>query len=387
MLCTVCMLIFIAPDINKNVSPFLRSSRMALVYRLFTIRNEFFPSLSSRPKEMDSESKALSELITLYYPNLGLSENETEDEIEKLRYHSKRMLSSLHPGPSPSCLIQHHMFLFNKTVMNMYSIQHDRIDDWKLSDRPLVLYFHGGGFVFGGIDTYSGLECHLSKDLNMLVLHVDLRLAPEYLLDDTIDDVIGVYEVLLENSPNIHQRIIGMGDSSGGMLWLHLLQWLVLNKKPVPRAVVLHSPWPGLDFSNLNSEICTDRYINEGLIISLRHLAIGEDIEWFDLTYEQQKRFNPKAKSFYGFPPLYITAATKELFINEIRDMTKNMRLSNVDVILDEAEGYTHSYALFHLWSLKARCIQENIRRWIYEQLIIKRTSTWTIKMHSNDLC
>ncbi|CAF4406815.1 unnamed protein product, partial [Rotaria sordida] len=84
--------------------------------------------------------------------------------------------------------------------------------------QPIILYFHGGGFVFGDIDTYSCFECHLSKSLNMLILHVDFRLVPEYSLEETIEDVINIYKILLDADSNIHRRLIGMGDSSGGML-------------------------------------------------------------------------------------------------------------------------------------------------------------------------
>ncbi|CAF4702194.1 unnamed protein product, partial [Rotaria sp. Silwood2] len=57
--------------------------------------------------------------------------------------------------------------------------------------------------------------------------------------------------------------------------------------------------------------------------------------------------------------------------IDAIRDMTENMRLSGVEVILDEGEGLMHTYALFHLWSPQSRYTQEKIRQWTREQLLI----------------
>jgi acetyl esterase/lipase len=251
----------------------------------------------------------------------------------------------------------------------MYLIQHEKIDDWKNSNQPFVLYFHGGGFVFGGIETYSGFECHLSKDLNMLILHVNLRLAPEYSLEDIIQDVIDVYQVLLSVDPNIHRRLIGMGDSSGGLLWIYLLQWIVMNNKPVPLAVVLHSLWPSLNFPARNSHLSTDSYLSANLAYRLRRLLIDTNTdEWYFLTKEQ---------SFEKFPPLYITAGTNELFINEIRQMTKEIQLAGVDVILNEGEGLMHNYALFHLWSSKAKCVQGKIRQWIEKQLYLNIKSNF----------
>ncbi|CAF3426453.1 unnamed protein product, partial [Rotaria sp. Silwood2] len=80
---------------------------------------------------------------------------------------------------------------------------------------------------------------------------------------------------------------------------------------------------------------------------------------------------SPKDNSFEEFPPVYITAGTNEISIDAIRDMTEKMRLSDVEVILDEGEGLMHTFALFHLWSPQSRCVQEKVRLWIREQLVI----------------
>jgi acetyl esterase/lipase len=377
----------IVPCIDKNISPLSRYARMTMSHRIFTIRNKIFPFVNPRPEGMDSDSKALDELMALYRPILDLSENFTKKEIEMLRKHSKQMLTSLHPARSPSCLVEHNIFQYDNNKVNIYLIQHDQIDDWKNSNRPLILYFHGGGFVFGGIDTYSGFECHLSKDFNMLILHVNFRLVPEYSLVNIIEDVIGVYRILLDIDSNIHQRLIGMGDSSGGMLWIYLLQWIVSNNKPIPRAVVLHSPWPSLDFMNANVVYYRDSYLSTRLVFRLRQLVIGNGNEWSELTDEEKRQLNPEKNSFQGFPPLYITVGTNEIFTNEIRQMTKKMQLAGVRVILDEGEGLMHTYALFHLWSLKAKCVQRKIRQWIQEELLINKKSTWTIKIQSDIFC
>ncbi|CAF4654974.1 unnamed protein product [Rotaria sp. Silwood2] len=210
----------------------------------------------------------------------------------------------------------------------------------------------------------------------MLTLHVDFRLVPEYTLEETIEDVINVYQVLLDADPNIHRRLIGMGDSSGGMLWIYLLQWIISNNKPIPQGVVLHSPWPNLDYFDSNVRFVTDSYLSLKLAYNLRQLAIGKDTNWFEMTDEELSKISPKDNSFEEFPPVYITAGTNEISIDAIRDMTEKMRLSGVEVILDEGEGLMHTYALFHLWSPQSRCVQEKIRLWIREQLVIGIQST-----------
>ncbi|CAF5141752.1 unnamed protein product [Rotaria sp. Silwood1] len=162
-----------------------------------------------------------------------------------------------------------------------------------------------------------------------------------------------------------------MGDSSGGMLWIYLLQWIISNNKPVPQGVVLHSPWPNLEYLDNNVTFFTDHYLSFRLAYNLRKLAIGKDKNWFEITDEELSNISPKDDSFEGFPPLYITAGTNEISIDAIRDMTEKIKLAGVDVILDEGEGLMHTYALFDLWLPQSRYVQEKIHRWSREQLLI----------------
>ncbi|CAF2513994.1 unnamed protein product [Rotaria sp. Silwood2] len=120
----------------------------------------------------------------------------------------------------------------------------------------------------------------------------------------------------------------------------------------------------------------TDNYLSFKLAYSLRQLVIGKDTYWFEVTDEELSKISPKDNSFEGFPPLYITAGTNEISIDAIRDMTEIMRLSDVEVILDEGEGLMHTYALFHLWSPQGKYTQEKIGQWIREQLLVGLQST-----------
>ncbi|CAF1241851.1 unnamed protein product, partial [Rotaria sordida] len=199
----VVILVF-KPYVDEDRLALTRYHRMAIFHRMFSLRNKVLPFLHPGAITMDPDSKALYELISLYHPQLDLSESLTKNDVEKFRYHSKRILTALFPAKSSPCLIQHHILQYNTNQINMYYIQHEKIDDWKCSNQPIILYFHGGGFVFGDIDTYSCFECHLSKSLNILVLHVDFRLVPEHSLEETIEDVINIYKILVDADSNIH---------------------------------------------------------------------------------------------------------------------------------------------------------------------------------------
>ncbi|CAF4938267.1 unnamed protein product, partial [Rotaria sp. Silwood1] len=159
----VATLLFIKPFVDEDTLKLTKHHSFAIFHRMLSLRNQLLPSVHPLSITADADSKALVELILLYHPNLDLGDDLTKNDIKQFRYHSKRILTALFPVKSSSCLIQHHIFQYNTNQVNIYSIQHQQINDWKCSNQPIILYFHGGGFVFGDIDTYSCYECHLSK--------------------------------------------------------------------------------------------------------------------------------------------------------------------------------------------------------------------------------
>ncbi|CAF4774786.1 unnamed protein product, partial [Rotaria sp. Silwood2] len=167
MLCTwvfyisgiIAVLLIFKPLVDEDILKLTQHYRMTIFHRMISFRNKILPFIHPQSIRTDADSKALVELISLYHSELDLSDDLTNNDIEQFRYNSKRMLTALFPARTSSCLIQHHTFQYNTNQVNMYSIQHEKINDWKCSNQPLVLYFHGGGFVFGDIDTYSFSEC------------------------------------------------------------------------------------------------------------------------------------------------------------------------------------------------------------------------------------
>ncbi|UCD82067.1 MAG: alpha/beta hydrolase [Desulfobacterales bacterium] len=85
----------------------------------------------------------------------------------------------------------------------------------------VVVYFHGGGWVIGNLDTHHGI-CHaLAKKSGCLVVSVDYRLAPEHRHPAAVEDAYGATSWVAENADVIQadpKRIAVAGDSAGGHL-------------------------------------------------------------------------------------------------------------------------------------------------------------------------
>jgi len=91
----------------------------------------------------------------------------------------------------------------------------------KRKDLPVLIYYHGGGFIWGSVDIFDGYCRKLAKETKTVLISVDYRLAPEYKFPVAVNDC---YSVLKWADSNIHyyggnpENIIVMGESAGGNL-------------------------------------------------------------------------------------------------------------------------------------------------------------------------
>ena len=67
--------------------------------------------------------------------------------------------------------------------------------------RPLLVYFHGGGFVAGDLDTHDTLCRRICRDGDMHVLSVDYRLSPEHPFPAAVEDAFAAFRWAVANAP------------------------------------------------------------------------------------------------------------------------------------------------------------------------------------------
>src|SRR5688572_28467459 len=111
-----------------------------------------------------------------------------------------------------------------------------------IHDERVVLYFHGGGYANGGLDTHRKMIGFLAASTGLVTLSVDYRLAPEHPYPAAVDDGLRVLW-WLSSSRAASDRIIVSGDSSGGGLAAAMCIAARDRDWRVPDALVLLSPW------------------------------------------------------------------------------------------------------------------------------------------------
>ena len=366
------LIIIIEPIVDRQRFVFTQPVRMRMIHTIFTVRRSC-TSLLQTSTHPSSEYQALEDIVRLGHPPFYLRSKANHSEVIRFRQTASERLGSFWPRRDATC--RYHQLIFDQgdRQVQAYSIRAGTNGEWTAKNQRVLLYIHGGGFVFGDYQLYSGYECYLSREYNMAVIHVEYRLVPEHSIQSAIDDVVTVYKSMLTADRDVHRRLIGMGDSSGGLLWLRLIQILVGEGLPCPCALILHSPWVDLSFT----EIALDHHSQQKrllytleLLIHLRQQAmpglgfiVGTQIP--NNYTPELKRINPIEYSFRGFPPIYATVGTEEVFYTDALLLEGLIRDSQGQIIIEQGDGLMHTYSMFHLWAPEARTSQKRIRRFI----------------------
>ena len=98
--------------------------------------------------------------------------------------------------------------------MRVYASEHGGI-------RPALVFFHGGGWVFGNLDTHDAVCRALAKESGAVVISVDYRLSPRTKFPAAVDDAYAATKWVAANAESLGidaRRIAVGGDSAGGNL-------------------------------------------------------------------------------------------------------------------------------------------------------------------------
>jgi acetyl esterase/lipase len=175
------------------------------------------------------------------------------------------------------------------------------------AQAAVCVYFHGGGFVMGSLNSHRDMAASLAQRATMKVLMVDYRLAPEYPFPAALDDAQALYAGLLAGGMRASRIVIG-GDSAGGNLALRTVQALRDLGRPLPRALFLFSPWIDLSHqsASIRNNAATDVMLSQQVLDEFRALYAPE----YDFRDE---RLSPLLGKTHGLPPCLIIASEVEI--------------------------------------------------------------------------
>ncbi|MFL6122343.1 alpha/beta hydrolase [Actinophytocola sp.] len=208
----------------------------------------------------------------------------------------------------------------------------------------VVLYLHGGGFVFGSRRTHRHLAAALSVATRRPVLLVDYRRAPENPFPAAADDVLAAYRWLLKTG-HTPESITVMGDSAGGHLTAGLLADLRRRRIPMPAAVVMFSPFLDLGCAEV---VERDAVRRDPFVPPQRAMECGRS--YAGRHPLSHRRLNVLGASKRGWPPVLIQVGDTECLLGDSERMAESIRSAGGHCELQVWPGQVHVFpAFYHL--------------------------------------
>ncbi len=205
-----------------------------------------------------------------------------------------------------------------------------------------LLYFHGGGFFFGNLQSHRHLVSRLAVAAKVAAVSIDYRLAPEHPFPAALDDALAAYRWLLDQGfPPA--GIVLAGDSAGGNLAAAAVLRIREEGLPMPGGLYLISPWLDLTQSGdsyvaraSHDPILTREAMNEAA-----QLYLGK-------VDGRQPWASPVSGDLSGFPPLMIQVGVDEVLLSESLAFAQKAALHGVGVRLHVWPEMIHDWPLFH---------------------------------------
>ena len=209
--------------------------------------------------------------------------------------------------------------------------------------RPLLVFFHGGGWVVGDLDTHDQPCRLLSRYADVHVLSVDYRLAPEHPYPAGVDDAVAAFAWAVAHCAELGadpSRIAVGGDSAGGNFAAVVCQVTRDSGTAMPAAQLLL--YPGTDAS-------VDRPSKSLFAVGFFLTRVQMDWYW-DAYAGNDSRTDPRlsplcADSLAGLPPTLLTTAAFDPLRDEGEAYADALRAAGVPVAMRRATGLVHGYA------------------------------------------
>jgi acetyl esterase len=208
---------------------------------------------------------------------------------------------------------------------------------------PVLVYFHGGGWVIGNLETHDGLCRHLANAARCVVVSVDYRLAPEHPFPASGEDAYAATRWVAVNAAAIGgdaKRIAVGGDSAGGNL--SAVVSLMARDRGGPPIVFQLLVYPATDLPSANTSY---RENAEGYFLT------AKSMHWFFAHYcgANPDASDPylcplRAKNLGGLPPALVVTAEFDPLRDEGEAYAARLREAGVRTKLTRYPGMIHGF-------------------------------------------
>jgi len=204
---------------------------------------------------------------------------------------------------------------------------------------PALVYFHGGGWVIGDLDTHDVLCRQLANGAGCAVYSVDYRLAPEHPFPAGFEDCVAATRFVSGR----HKQVAVGGDSAGGNLAAAVA--LLARDEDGPDIAFQLLIYPAADQRMGHPSIRTN---GEGYLLTKRAIEMCRSMYLPNEPDYLDWRASPLlAKSLAKLPPAYVITAGYDPLVDEGREYAERMAKEGVDVAYREYPDMVHGFILF----------------------------------------
>lgn len=205
---------------------------------------------------------------------------------------------------------------------------------------PVMVYYHGGGFVIADTKTYDASPRALAKLAKAVIVSVDYHQAPEHKFPAAPNDAYAAYEWVLAHAKEINgdpARVAVGGESAGGNL-ATVVSLMARDKKATLPVMQL------LVYPVVNDDMTTPSYVKNAAAKPLNKPMMA----WFFKHYGADPA-NPyalpmKAASLKGLPPATVITAEIDPLLSEGKAYADRLKKEGVTVSYKEYAGVTHEF-------------------------------------------
>jgi acetyl esterase len=205
---------------------------------------------------------------------------------------------------------------------------------------PAIAFFHGGGFVIGNVETHASFCAEVARVMNMPVISVDYRLAPEAPWPAAPDDCEAAARWIATSPAELGRAVTSLivcGDSAGGNL--AIVTAVALRDDPAQVPVIAQLPfYPATD---VTQEYPSYSEFAEG------YLLTRPGMEWFNAAYAAEAehiRASPLKGDLSGLPPAVVVTSSLDPIRDQGRAYAAALAKAGVPVVFREAKGNIHGF-------------------------------------------
>ena len=232
---------------------------------------------------------------------------------------------------------------------------------------PIVVYYHGGGFVIADIDVYNGGAQGICELTGAIVVSVEYPKGPEHKFPAAHNVAFDAYQWILKNAKSFNgnaEKVAVAGESAGGNLAAYVSIMARDKKIMVPLYAVLVYPVA-------NNDMNSESYLKYAMAKPLSKAMMG----WFVKNYldnaaqSSDSRISLVKANFKGFPPTLIIGAEIDPLQSEGKLLADKLEASGVTTDYELYKGVTHEFFGMAAVIPEAKAAQELAAKMLKEAL------------------